>query len=257
MIERPGEPAKLQLRARVSSGTCALVDQVILGSESNALQTIDIAGGVQAVEYHETLFEVDAAAPLTALCGDEQKRIEPFGFIAKGRIDGGTFTAKCGPAGFGSGWPPHVVLTCHQGIWEQPYAGNSMVQPFGPYVSTDLYAAFRHPSGSYSLVSAAGDVRILPAAAPFSSTPPLSPFDTTGWTAYVSETTVSGTPISQLQLLSDEDELGTDLCPMIDPNEPFPEPSPVYIAKVSGQTTEGPFTSEIFVDICTRVPSSP
>ncbi len=262
VIERPGEPAKLQVRARISSfasgEVCVVLDQVVLGDDQNALQTIDLAGGVPAGDdYHQTLFEVDAASAISGLCPDESKRIEPFGFIARGRVDGGSFTAKCGTAGFGTGWPPHVVLTCHSGIWEQPNGGSSMVQPLGPYISTDLYATFGHPAdGSWKLTGASGDIRILPAAAPFSSTPPLFPFDTTGWTPSASETTTPGT-VSLLQFFSNEEELGTDVCPLIDPNQPFPEPSPVFIAKVSGQTSEGPFKSEIFVDFCTRVPKAP
>jgi hypothetical protein len=257
VVERAGEPAKLQVRARISlfgsPGQCSLLDQVVLGDDNNALQVIDLPSGIEAGDdYTNMLFEVDAASAVSALCGDETKRIEPFGFIATGRLDGGTFTAKCGPAGFGSGWPPHVVLTCHSGIWQQPYGGNSVVQPLGPVTQTTLYAAFAHPEGSWQLQSALGDVRIIAATPPFSPIPPVAPFDTSGWSANVSETTVSGKLLSQLQLGSLEEELGTDVCPAHDPNEPLPEPSPVYIARVSGQSSEAAFSSEIFVDICTR-----
>jgi hypothetical protein len=252
VIDRPGETTRLQLRARIiATDGCALLDQVILGTEQSPLVTID-AGGVEVKSPYDKLLDVDADPALQQLCGDETQRYEPFGFVAKGRMDGGTFIARCGKAGFGSGYPPHVLLTCHSGIAEQPRGGSALIEAFGATLSTQLYGAFPHPPDDWMLVSASTSIRIIPGPPiAFSSTPPISPFDTTGWTAFANETLVGGLQ-SQLQFFGDGDKLGTDLCPAYDPNDPLPDPSPVFLMRVSGQTNRGPFTSEISASYCTR-----
>jgi hypothetical protein len=257
IIEHPGQAPRLDLRARVSGGEgCVIIDEVILGSEANPLQTIP-TGGIEAVEYAKRLLETEADPDIAALCNDEKKRIEPFGFVAKGRTDGGTFTAKCGAAGTGTSWPPGVAMTCHSGISEAPSAGNSIVDSYATLTNTTLYASFRHPTGSGKLTSVGPDVRIIPFPAPYSATPPLNPFDSSGWTGSASETIIDGQEYSQLHAFNPSDVLGTDICPVWDPNDLTPPAKPVYIARVGGQTTEGAFESEILVDICTRAPPAP
>jgi hypothetical protein len=257
VMQNPGKPARLDIRARISAGVgCALVDQVILGDDQNPIQTID-AGGIEALDYNERLLDVEAVPEISGLCSDETQRIEPFGFIAKGRMDGGTFTAKCGPAGFGTGWPPHVVVSCHSGIAEQPYAGNSTVDVLGSFTSTTLWAAFRHPPEGGKPLSATGDIRILPYVSPFPPKPSIDAFDTTGWQPSFSESIISEKPVTQFQAANGSDVLGPDVCPAYDPGNPTPDPGPVFLAKVSGAGSEGAFSSEIFVGICTRVQSTP
>jgi len=254
IIEHPGQAPRLDLRARVSgSDGCVIIDEVILGTEANPLQVID-AGGVEAVEYSKRLLETEADPVVAALCTDEKKRVEPFGFIAKGRMDGGTFTAKCGAAGTGTSWPPGVAMTCHSGIAEAPFSGNSMVDTYATFTNTTVWSAFRHPAGSSKITSVGPDARIIPFPAPYSSTPPLNAFDSSGWTGSASETTIDGQEMSQFQAYNATDVLGTDICPSLDNSDPFPEPQPIYLARFSGQTSEGAFESEILVDICTRPP---
>lgn len=255
IIEDTGKPARLDLSARVSGEGCILIDEIILGTEASPLQTID-AGGIEAVAYSQRLLSTEADPDIAALCDDEKKRIEPFGFVAKGRTDGGTFTAKCGAAGTGSSWPPGVAMSCHSGIAEAPMSGNSMVDTFSTFTNTTVWSAFRHPPGTSKITSVGPDARIIPFPAPWSATPPLNPFDSTGWTGSPGESTIDGQEMSQFQAYNPMDVLGMEICPPIDNNNPFPDPKPVYFARFSGQTSEGPFTSEILVDICTRTPPS-
>jgi hypothetical protein len=220
------------------------------------LQTIQ-TGGIEAVAYSKRLLETEADPDVAALCNDEKKRVEPFGFVAKGRMDGGTFTAKCGAAGTGTSWPPGVAMTCHSGISEAPISGNSIVDSYATLTNTTLYSSFRHPPGSGKLTSVGPNVRIIPFPAPYSATPPMNAVDSTGWTGSASEMSVDGQDYSQFQAFNPTDVLGTDICPAWDPNDPTPPAKPVYVARVGGQTTEGAFESEILVDICTRAAQSP
>jgi hypothetical protein len=259
VIDRGGKK-RLQVRARVtlwSQPGCSVIDEIVLGQQGTVLQTID-AGGMEVPDsYTKTLLEVDAAPAVSDLCANETKRFEAFGFTAKGRTDGGTFEAKCGPADSGGHWPPAVVLSCHSGIADAPFAGNSMVESLGPNLHTTLDAAFRHSTAADAITSVDGNARILPAVESFFGGAPIDPFDTTGWDGYVSETTVSGQQMSQISMFAQDDVLGLELCPAIDPTNPTPDPSPVYLAKITGTTASGPFSSEVYVDICTRAPTTP
>lgn len=257
IIEHPGQAPRLDLRARISAGEgCVIIDQIILGTEANPLQTID-TGGIQAVEYSKRLLETEADPAIAALCSDEKKRVEPFGFVATGRMDGGTFTAKCGSAGFGTSWPPGVAMTCNSGITQAPLSGNSTVDSYASLTNTTLWSSFWHPAGSGKVTSVGPNVRIIPFVPPFSASPPMDAFDSTGWTGSASETTIDGAELSQVQAHNPTDVLGTELCPAWDPNDPTPGAKPIFFARISGQTTEGAFFAEILTDICTRALQNP
>jgi hypothetical protein len=237
VIEQPGQPTRLDLSARISgSEGCVVVDEIILGTEANPLQTI-AAGGIEALAYSQRLLTTEADPDIAALCNDEKKRIEPFGFIAKGRFDGGTYTAKCGSAGTGTSWPPGVAMACHSGIAEAPMSGNSMVDTYATFTNTTIWSAFRHPPGSGKITSIGTDARIIPFPAPWSATPPLSAFDSTGWTGSPSETTIDGQEMSQFQAYNATDVLGVDICPPYDNSVPFPDPAPIYFARFTSSTS--------------------
>ncbi len=191
---------------------------------------------------------VPGATEITSLCQDESQRVEPFGLIATGRLDGGTFAARCGKADSGSSWPPDVVMGCHAGIVRQPGAGNSMVAPVGNTTSTSISTWFPHPEGSHLITSVDSQIRIIPFAW---DTMAPAPFNSSGWDTWVSEGTGPGNvPHSMVDLDMLADPLGLEVCPHHS-DEMVP---PVFITRITGQTDQGPFTSEAFVDICTRAP---
>ena len=127
LIEGAGQP-RVQVAARMNAGAigCAIVDSVILGDdENNAIQTLTTAIELDDSGVQVHVADAVANSELVTSCavppGDNGAgRVEAFGFIARGRVDGGTFEARCGRADSGSSWPPDVVLTCHDNIENQP-----------------------------------------------------------------------------------------------------------------------------------------
>jgi hypothetical protein len=65
-----------------------------------------------------------------------------------------------------------------------------------------------------------------------------------------SEEGADGTTDSEVEMIQGADALGSTLCPQCT-TTPCPM-SPAFIARITGTTNEGAFTSELFVGECTR-----
>jgi len=254
-----GGPTRVQVRGRLSfglgDGTCARADSVDVLRGQELVQILDGAPGALGLDLTSgRLAEGEADAALSVRCGTDEDWADRFGLVVRGRVDGGTYEARCGSADSGSGWPPRVLLTCHEGLAEPPGRGNAMVTGGDGFTWTDLYAYFPHPDGQ--AITAVGDaIRILPSFEPWGfGGATTEPFDTQGWTAWVGETDIPGTGITtQASLHADGDPLGLAVCPLTppepDPQAPLP---PVFLARVTGTTEIGPFSSELYVSLCTR-----
>lgn len=257
LLEMPGKPAHLQVRGRLSSGndTCLMPESIeLVRPDKSVAQTLTASGGAQKSWDYKLWASADAALEIGTRCKDELDRIEPYGIIVKGKADGGSFEAKCGSGvEFGSAWPPRVVLTCHSGLSHPSAFGNAMVQPAGPFTMTTLHGHVPHAPGP-GLGSVSGDIRIVPFQSSFGSSAPIAPFDTSGWSLHLIETTIpaTGEHSTSVDATSDQDLLG-ESCPAQQPMDAaFPEPPPLLFARLKGQGPSGPFSSELVVSMCTR-----
>jgi hypothetical protein len=127
-----------------------------------------------------------------------------------------------------------------------------MVSIYSGFPSATFYVVIPHAAGA-AVTAVDGTFRVLPDAP---SGMPLAPFDSTGWTASVSETTMPlWGEVSQISLLADTDPLGEQVCPVpysgTDPPPPESIP-PVFLARLTGTTGRGPFRSEAYASMCTR-----
>ncbi|MBI5160031.1 MAG: hypothetical protein HY996_01195 [Micrococcales bacterium] len=252
------DSARMEVSGRVilgvGDGVCARVTSVDVLVGDAVLQTLDGSPGALGLDFTSGVLATgDADASLAARCGTDEPWANVDGLVVRGRADGGTFEARCGTADFGTGWPPHTILTCHEGLDTPPGDGNAMVTAGEGFTWTDLYAYFPHAEG-FAVTSIDPVMHIRPATSGFGGGPPLEPFDTQDWTAWVGETDYPGMgAATQASLHADGDPLGLDLCPITSPEpDPLAPLPPVFLARVTGQTTEGAFSSEIYVRMCTR-----
>jgi hypothetical protein len=241
--------ARVAIAGRLSStpGACIRIDGVdVVDAGSNVLEHIAVAG--LALHSDDTVpwAEADAVAAVTKPCGADTPRAEAFNVVVKGASDGGTFEVICGAHGGGSSWPPGVQLTCHDGLDAPPRAyGDAMVTTNAKFgiTTTQLDAFFPEVDG---IASVDGAVHVIPEVW---MGQPLAPLDTTGWTATVSP----GQGSTQVSLLADKDVLGTDACPVQSPNpQPGDPPPPILLARLKGMGAKGAFSSEVYVNLCTR-----
>ncbi|MFO0569748.1 MAG: hypothetical protein U0263_29125 [Polyangiaceae bacterium] len=257
VLQQNGSPAAVRVSGRLvaADGVCLLPESVqLVRGDTSVLQTLPATGKSQEPWANVALAEGPADAELAKLCENEKERIEPYGIIVKGKADGGSFQAKCGKGvELGSSWPPRVMLTCHSGLANPSAFGNAMVQPMGPFVSTQLMGAFPHAAGP-GISSVSSNVRVVPFTAPFGGGPPLAPVDTSGWNVYLSESTIpaTGELATNLSALNDQDVLG-EICPVAAPlDAALPTPPPIFFAQLTGQGPSGSFASELVVRLCTR-----
>lgn len=226
---------------------CVAVDRVELRTTSGDLvQVLEPAGPVAS----PFAARASAVAPeLLTACDGEDGRFDPYAVEIHGRTDGGTFVARCGAEAFGSGWPPDLVLTCHQNLpVGATYMGSGMITRSSAFTSSELW--FLYPNEAGLVIDAVDpDVRIIPGTWGFGSVP-IDPFDTNGWEASVGFPTSARTHVS-VSLTQLEDPLGDSLCP-IPSSEPGPEdPVPaVFLARVSGTAGGRAFTSEAMISYC-------
>ncbi len=253
-----GGATRVQVRGRLffglAEGTCARVGSVEIHDGREPLQVLDgLPAGLALDGTTGLVAEGPADAALSARCGTDEGWADRYGLVVRGEVDGGTYEARCGTLDDGTGWPPRVLLSCHEGLAEPPGQGNAMVTGGEGFAWTDLYVYFDHPEGQ-AITGVDGTLRILPALDPFDFGGPVSPFDTQGWTASVNETDLPGSGVAtQVNLHADGDPLGLDVCPVTppqpDPQAPLP---PVFLARMTGTTERGAFSSEVYVRMCTR-----
>jgi hypothetical protein len=228
---------------------CAQIDRVdVLHADGELIQTLD--QDLSGAGYFRA--RASTVAPeIAALCDREDGRFDPFAVEVHGRVDGGTFVARCGAEEFGSGWPPELVVSCHQNLPVGPtYMGSGGVQITGMFTVADLRVMYPNVDGIV-IDSVASTARVIPGTWGFGSMP-IAPFDTTGWTTSVGFPT-SAQEFVLVQMFASMDLLGEDVCP-VPSTMPMPmdPPPPVFLLAIRGMASGRPFTSEAFINYCYR-----
>ncbi len=225
---------------------CVRVDQLQLLQGDTIVQTVDAAGVVGPDGWSA---EAEATTEVVGHCDSESGRFEPFAILVTGRVDGGTFTADCGAHMGGGSWPPDGILTCHENIPVPPSHGDSMVD-VAPGMWTMTTLDIMYPfDPAFDMTAVDSSVRIIPST--YASGMPIEPFDTMGWDAWI------GSPSSandwlMVSLSHNEDVLGTEVCPPYS-DDPFADPPPLFLARITGTNAGRSFSSEGYIDFCSRV----
>ena len=267
ILRRTGLPDELRLSGRLfgaSPGTssCAVIDGVDILNGAAVVQHLEGGASVQLDSQEAELGHGVPDATIAARCASDENRFGGYGIVVTGRVDGGSFTARCADAEDGSRWPPALRITCHENVDAPPLAASPsvMVSSFMgmTFRSTMLYTVVPHDAGG--VITAFDEtVHVIPQRATFDPGPPLMPHDTGPWMGSVGESTPPSSPGSILSLFSSETPFGTDLCPPHDPSPPGPGfiPPPVFLARITGMSTHGPFSTEVFANGCYTITSVP
>lgn len=248
---------RMELRGRVhpndlSEGGCATVDEIDVQVGGTTITTLAGTWGPEGAGGTRLIAEGAAFPGLTERCASDENRFGGFGFLVRGRVDGGSFTAECADAEGGSRWPPAVTVSCHHNIDAPPFSAYAMVSGGAGFTYTSLDLSIGHGPGA-AITSAESTIHIIPGfATGFGGpTPDLDPFDSTGWTASIYENTGGFGPYSGVQLMLGS-ALPMELCPppsvgLPGPDDPLP---PVFLARVRGTSERGAFSTEAFVNNC-------
>jgi hypothetical protein len=242
---------RAELRGRLTpegltEGGCFVIDSVEVQVAGATVATLEGAPGL--------LGAGPAFAELTARCEDDVDRFGRFGFLVHGRLDGGTFTGECADAEGGSRWPPAVRVTCHHNVDRSPFDANAMVSQSSFGDSSNVHVTMLHGPGG-AITSADDTIHVIPGfASGFGPTLMLEPFDSSGWTASVSESTSPAGTTSQIQLFSDT-ALPPEICPPPSLEPPGPEdPLPgVFLVGITGSSEHGPYRTEAYVNYCVTI----
>jgi hypothetical protein len=260
ILQSMGGAATVVVGGRVGIGgspmmaPCSLIDSIdIVSQGGTTLQTLQGTSLAVATDGSGGPWTTGTASPaLTQMCGSDTSRFDGIGLVVHGRTDGGTFVTKCGDNTLDVGWPPRVVVTCHRGLAAPPLGTNATVQTFGMMALDQLFAAVPEPP---TITSVDANVHVIPGTAGIWGAMPMMPFDTTGWTS--AETTMTepdGKTATNVTLANMTDVLGVELCPVPPPMpNPMQPPPPVFLARITGATSAGPFMSELYVDFCARM----
>jgi hypothetical protein len=266
VMQHDGAPTELFMTGRVFGESavmpkCASIDGVdILSGAAGSPVVQHLPGGlVVPTDGTERLLAKGGppVADISNRCAsdDQTQRFDVYGVVITGHIDGGTFTAKCALADFGTSWPPALRVTCHKNVDEpSTYSDASVMnQTFMGMVltQTTLYASENHDAGG-ALQSLDPTLNIIARREPFDPKPPIPPMTVSGWMTGVSENAPPNPPMSQLEFFAASNLLGSDLCPPAPVGPPMPGmvSSPAFIARATGNGGHGPFSTEIFVRQC-------
>lgn len=238
---------------------CAVIDEVEVQQGGVAIGTLAGIGDYSRAGNGAPIARGPALPEMTTICGGDEDRFGGFGFIVRGRMDGGSFEAACADAEGGGRWPPALVITCHENVDQRPVSTYAGVDTFSGMTFTQLDVSVPHGPGG-ALTSVDSTVHVIGHADTiFGGEPAPPPFDITGLDTSVSESEAPawGT-YSSLLLSVMGDPLGTALCPEgWSGTGPEPPPAPVMILRLSGNGERGPFVTEAYVDMCTRTPIGP
>jgi hypothetical protein len=238
---------------------CATVDSIEVQEGGVTVGTLTGIGTYPHSNQNALLARAPALPEMTARCGGDTDRFGGFGFIIHGRMDGGTFEARCADAEGGGRWPPALVVSCHENIDEPSFSTYASVDTFGPgLVYTTIDATMPHgPGGALTTVDDA--VHVIAEAYAFGGGIVPDPFDITGFSGSTSEGSAPGPgPYSSLYLSIDADPFGTELCPVgWTGTGPEPDPSPVMLLRLTGTGERGAYSTEVYLDMCTRAPPAP
>lgn len=262
LIEDGAGSVEAQLTGRVSPGIpddgCAVVDSVEITEGGATIGTFEGVGVFAPGAGHALLARGPALPEMTARCGGDTDRFGGFGFIVRGRMDGGTFEARCADAESGSRWPPALVITCHENVDARPFGGYVWVDTVGGSTVTTIDVTVPHgPSGA--LESVDPSVHVVSEAWGFGSVVAPDPFDITGLDASVSEGSAPLPGVySALSFWGVSDPFGLDLCPVGSTGTgPEPDPPPVMILRFTGSGARGVYSTEAYINDCTRAAAAP
>jgi hypothetical protein len=229
---------------------CAVIDEVEVQQAGTTVATLEGIGGFHAGDDRALLATGGVSPEMSARCeGDD--RFGGFGFIVRGRVDGGTFEARCADAEGGSRWPPAVRLTCHHNVDRQPFSAYAGVSSSAGFAWSTIDVSVPHDPGG-ALLSADATLRVIPTAIAFGPPAP-PPFDSAGWSATLSEATgpLPGSYTS-VSFTRDDAAFDTTLCPPPSTAPPGPdfEPPPVFLVRFTGTSERGAYSTEGYVGQC-------
>lgn len=250
-----GGAVEARLHGRLSvpggmDGACAAVDEVEVQEGGVTIGSLPGAGTFTTGDQRALLARGPALDAMTARCGGDTGRFGGFGLILRGRVDGGTFEARCADAEGGSRWPPALVVTCHENVDRQAFSASTTVLDFMGTSMTTVDVSMPHDPGG-EVESIDSTAHVVVAGDAFSLPPPPPPFDLTGLSASVSETSgpLPG-PYTSVHLSAIGDPLGP-LCPT-GPIGPGMRP-PAMLMRLTGTSGRGRFRSDVFLYGCTRM----
>ncbi len=255
-FEMDGAAPRVELRGRVSLATpepaCAVIDAVEVQTGGKTVATLGGAPSFGSGSERAVLASGPGFEALSTRCKGDVNRFSGFGFLVKGRMDGGTFTASCADAEGGGRWPPAVRVTCHKNVDASPFTASATVNT-GSFKSATMYLTVPHGAGG-ALKTVAGTIHVIPGTATSFGAPPApAPFDSTGWGGTLSEST-SPFVNTSISLLNTTSTLPAELCPK--PGTPGPGyvPPPVFLARITGNGEHGAYSTEAYVNYCTPSP---
>lgn len=267
ILRRTGLPDELRLSGRLfgtsgGSPTCAAIDGIDILSGTAVVQHLDGGASIQLDSQEAELGRGVPDASIAARCLSDENRFGGYGIVVTGRVDGGTFTARCADAEGGGRWPPALRITCHDNVEAPPLetAPSVMLSSFMgmSFSSTTLYTVVPHDAGG-AVTAIDATVHIIPQRSIFDPGLPLAPHDTGPWMGSVSESLPPLFAGSSLSLFSDATPFGTDLCPPPEMGIPGPGyiPPPVFLARITGTSGHGTFSTELFANGCHTITSTP
>jgi len=242
IITSTSDEARVQIAgyvyfADIPSEACTRVDRVeVLEHHGDPMPIVAVTPERSGQVW---LAMTDAPADLLARCGSEMDRTNALAFRLVGRTDGGSFEARCG-GGMGATWPPTNYLTCNQNLPSAPIYATAYVMstttPYGSTVTSQLGLVFPE-SFEWTVDSIDSTVQIVPDHGL------VAPFDSTWDTSFYAGDSVLS---AMINLESDEDPLGEELCPAeVKGPDGFPT-APLFFVRVTGVTAGLPFTAEAF-----------
>ncbi len=237
---------------------CATVDTIEVQEGGAVIGTLTGAGAFTHGAQHAVLARGPALPEMTARCGGDEGRFGGFGFVIRGRMDGGTFEARCADAEGGGRWPPALVVSCHENVDARSFGAYVSIDGAAGFTFTTLDATMPHGPGG-ALTAVDGTVHVNATAYGFGGGVAPAPFDATGFAGSVHEGSAPGPgPYTSLYLSTMGDPFGAELCPVgWSGTGPPPDPPPVMLLTLTGTGERGPFSTEVYVDSCTRIPPPP
>jgi hypothetical protein len=239
----------------VPDGDCIVVDEVKVLQAGTAIGTLAAAGEFISGDQDGVIAQGPALSEMTDRCTDDANRAEGFGFVIRGRMEGGSFEAHCADAESGSRWPPALIVTCHKSIETPPTYGYLTVDTIDGVSNSSINVSVPQTAG-HKLLTVDASIRIIPVGNSLSAPSMAAPFDINDVSGGVTsvETSPQG-PYADVRLSKFEDIFGTKLCPKFTGEDPGPDPQmpPLLLIRFSGESEAGPYSAEAIFETCTRM----
>lgn len=253
-------PTRLDVYGRLfglpETDACVHIDSVAVLNGEAVLQTL---GGIGDIALDSADHKIATGASFTNLdadCSsdDGRRRFETYGLRVYGTSPSGSFVAQCARAESGTRWPPALRVTCHRNVDSRADFGSADVTNtsyMGMTLPQSSVHAFSAHEADRPLTSLGSDAFVVPYQSSFSGGAPIASFNTSGWSASVSEP-ADGRNATLLSLYASSAMFDTTLCPepsSFDPSVP-PEPRPVFLLRFTGANVRGPISTEVFISDC-------